>query len=111
MVFGDQTVRDNIALGAYARSLPHAALEAEIDEQYQFFPHLRNRRDQVAATLSGGEQQMLPRSSRQDTAAIGRVTWRQPGQAAMLCVQVVRQENSVIPSSWAATALWRGRPR
>lgn len=59
MVFGDQTVRDNIALGAYARSLKTAQLEAEMEEQYDLFPRLRERQNQEAVTLSGGEQQML----------------------------------------------------
>lgn len=59
MVFGDQSVRDNIALGAYARGLRSAELESEIEAQYELFPRLRERHTQVAATLSGGEQQML----------------------------------------------------
>jgi branched-chain amino acid transport system ATP-binding protein len=58
-VFGDQTVRDNLELGAYSRGLKAAALEAAMDEQYNLFPRLRERQDQMAITLSGGEQQML----------------------------------------------------
>jgi branched-chain amino acid transport system ATP-binding protein len=58
-VFSDQTIRDNLELGAYARRLGKAALESALEEQYQLFPRLRERQDQVSATLSGGEQQML----------------------------------------------------
>ncbi len=58
-VFADQSVRDNLVLGAYARRLDPDALEAEIEAQFVLFPRLRQRRDQLAMTLSGGEQQML----------------------------------------------------
>ncbi|MBL8567625.1 MAG: ABC transporter ATP-binding protein [Phreatobacter sp.] len=58
-VFPDQTVHDNLVLGAYARGLSDKALAAAIDEQFGLFPRLRERRDQPAVTLSGGEQQML----------------------------------------------------
>jgi branched-chain amino acid transport system ATP-binding protein len=58
-VFADQTIRDNLELGAYVRRLGAADLEAAIEEQYQLFPRLRERQDQMSATLSGGEQQML----------------------------------------------------
>ncbi|MBB4041787.1 branched-chain amino acid transport system ATP-binding protein [Microvirga flocculans] len=58
-VFPDQTVYDNLTLGAYFRHLPNDALDAEVEEQFKLFPRLRERRDQLAVTLSGGEQQML----------------------------------------------------
>jgi branched-chain amino acid transport system ATP-binding protein len=58
-VFPDQTVYDNLTLGAYFRRLSNDALEAEVEEQFKLFPRLRERRDQLAVTLSGGEQQML----------------------------------------------------
>jgi branched-chain amino acid transport system ATP-binding protein len=58
-VFSDQTVRDNLELGAYSRRLSTAELHAATEEQYALFPPLRERRDQPSATLSGGEQQML----------------------------------------------------
>ncbi|MBN8939659.1 MAG: ABC transporter ATP-binding protein [Rhizobiales bacterium] len=58
-VFPNQSVIDNLALGAYARRLSPAALAREIDAQFRFFPRLGERRGQVAVTLSGGEQQML----------------------------------------------------
>lgn len=58
-VFPDQSVRDNLVLGAYARRLTKSELERELDEQFEMFPRLRERTDQLAMTLSGGEQQML----------------------------------------------------
>jgi ABC-type branched-subunit amino acid transport system ATPase component len=57
LVFPDQTVLDNLRLGAYAR--PAAGVAADLEAQLVRFPILRERRDQLAGTLSGGEQQML----------------------------------------------------
>ena len=53
-----QTVLDNLQLGAYART-DRAAIHADIEQQLERFPRLAERRDQLAGTLSGGEQQML----------------------------------------------------
>ncbi|WP_246526476.1 ABC transporter ATP-binding protein [Plastoroseomonas hellenica] len=58
-VFPDQTVRDNLELGAYSRRLGQADLARAMAAQYELFPRLRERQDQPAVTLSGGEQQML----------------------------------------------------
>ena len=58
-VFADQSVEDNLLLGAYLRSGRDPALARDLDAQYQIFPRLRERRLQLAGTLSGGEQQML----------------------------------------------------
>lgn len=58
-VFPDQTVRDNLVLGAHSRSLSAEAMEAAIEEQFALFPRLRERQDQLSVTMSGGEQQML----------------------------------------------------
>lgn len=58
-VFPDQTVTDNLVLGAYALNLPPDELISAIDEKFAMFPRLAERRDQPAVTLSGGEQQML----------------------------------------------------
>ncbi len=58
LVFGDQSVRDNIKLGAYART-DASDIEADIEKYFDLFPRLRERHDQLAGTLSGGEQQML----------------------------------------------------
>jgi branched-chain amino acid transport system ATP-binding protein len=53
-----QSVYDNLMLGAYTRS-DRAAIGEDIVRQFKRFPRLAERRDQLAGTLSGGEQQML----------------------------------------------------
>jgi branched-chain amino acid transport system ATP-binding protein len=53
-----QSVIDNLRLGAYTRS-NRAEVSADIDRQFKLFPRLEERRNQLAGTLSGGEQQML----------------------------------------------------
>jgi branched-chain amino acid transport system ATP-binding protein len=58
-VFPDQTVRDNLLLGAYHRKASAAELEADLQAQFETFPRLRERQEQPAGTMSGGEQQML----------------------------------------------------
>jgi branched-chain amino acid transport system ATP-binding protein len=56
--FVQLTVQENLRLGAYARH-DAANLSADIERVCRYFPVLAERRDQVAGTLSGGEQQML----------------------------------------------------
>jgi branched-chain amino acid transport system ATP-binding protein len=58
-VFADQSVRDNLLLGAYLRKVSDPAIEHDIEAQFTTFPRLRERQQQLAGTLSGGEQQML----------------------------------------------------
>jgi len=58
-VFADQSVRDNLLLGAYLRRDGDAAIDADINAQFATFPRLQERQHQLAGTLSGGEQQML----------------------------------------------------
>ena len=58
-VFPDLSVQDNLMLGAYHRRLSAADLQTEMSKQFDLFPRLADRRAQMAATLSGGEQQML----------------------------------------------------
>ncbi len=67
-VFGDLTVHENLLMGGYLLR-DRAALNRNIDDAYALFPRLAERRTQIAATLSGGEQQML---------AIGRALVRRP---------------------------------
>ncbi|HEV2550866.1 MAG TPA: branched-chain amino acid ABC transporter ATP-binding protein/permease [Stellaceae bacterium] len=56
-VFPELSVSDNLRLGGYARR--SADLDSEIERLFARFPQLRERRDQRAGLLSGGEQQML----------------------------------------------------
>ena len=58
-VFADQTVRENLMLGAYGRRRDAAAVARAIEREFDRFPRLREREHQLAGTLSGGEQQML----------------------------------------------------
>lgn len=69
-VFPDQSVEDNLHLGAFTRrGEGRAKIGAEVEAVYEMFPRLRERRTQLAGTMSGGEQQML---------AIGRALMLQP---------------------------------
>ena len=65
-VFGSMTVTDNLLMGGY---LAGREAGGRIEPMFELFPRLRERRLQLAATLSGGEQQML---------AIARALMRQP---------------------------------
>jgi branched-chain amino acid transport system ATP-binding protein len=58
LVFPQMSVRENLLAGAYQRS-DKAEIAADIERMYNRFPRLRERREQFAGTLSGGEQQML----------------------------------------------------
>jgi len=56
-VFQNLTVMENLELGAY--NLPAAELSLQLEKMFSLFPRLKERRTQLAGTLSGGEQQML----------------------------------------------------
>jgi branched-chain amino acid transport system ATP-binding protein len=66
-VFGRLSVRENLEMGAYHRNDPEVG--ADLERIYGLMPRLAERRDQLAGTLSGGEQQML---------AIGRAIMSRP---------------------------------
>ena len=67
-VFGDQTIEENLLLGAYLRK-SKAEIKASMEEVFTLFPRVKERRKQLAGTMSGGEQQML---------AIGRALMAKP---------------------------------
>ena len=67
-VFARLTVEENLAMGAYIRQ-DRPAVRTDTERVFDLFPRLRERRAQVAGTLSGGEQQML---------AIGRAMMSRP---------------------------------
>ncbi len=69
-LFGEMTVEENLLLGAFARyKRGERHLEGDLERVYALFPRLAERRCQLAATMSGGEQQML---------AIGRALMARP---------------------------------
>ncbi len=61
-VFATMTVTDNLTLGAFPRltgSRPRGDVRGDLERALELFPRLKERRTQLAGTLSGGEQQML----------------------------------------------------
>ncbi|GAA4427940.1 ABC transporter ATP-binding protein [Acidovorax lacteus] len=67
-VFARMTITENLQMGAYTRR-DKAGIAADIEKMFTIFPRLRERKDQLAGTMSGGEQQML---------AMGRALMSQP---------------------------------
>ncbi|KIC10573.1 leucine/isoleucine/valine transporter ATP-binding subunit [Leisingera sp. ANG-M1] len=67
-IFPDMTVEENLRTGAFLRK-DKEAIEADLEDVFKRFPRLRERRTQMAKTMSGGEQQML---------AIGRALMSKP---------------------------------
>jgi branched-chain amino acid transport system ATP-binding protein len=68
-LFTEMTVADNLVLGAYTRWRDREAVQRDLQEVYERFPRLSERRGQLAGTLSGGERQML---------ALGRALMAKP---------------------------------
>ena len=57
-VFARMTITENLQMGAYIRN-DKDGIEKDIERMFVLFPRLKERRDQLAGTMSGGEQQML----------------------------------------------------
>jgi branched-chain amino acid transport system ATP-binding protein len=57
-VFARMTITENLQMGAYTRN-DNAEIAKDIEKMFNIFPRLRERKDQLAGTMSGGEQQML----------------------------------------------------
>jgi branched-chain amino acid transport system ATP-binding protein len=68
LVFPQMSVHENLLAGAYQRH-DRTGIATDIERMYARFPQLRERREQLAGTLSGGEQQML---------AVGRALMSRP---------------------------------
>ena len=60
-VFARLTVQENLQMGAYSRS-DQNEIATDLERMYQLFPRLAERKEQLAGTLSGGEQQMVAMS-------------------------------------------------
>jgi len=58
-IFSTLTVQENLNMGAYRLGADRAAIEANLERVFELFPRIKERRKQIAGTLSGGEQQML----------------------------------------------------
>ena len=59
-LFGTMTVEDNLVLGGFRQMrMGNAQWRSRLDDVYTLFPRLKERRPQLAGTLSGGERQML----------------------------------------------------
>ena len=72
-LFAAMTVEDNLVLGAFHRYHKRdKAIAGDFEKVYQLFPRLKERRGQLAGTLSGGERQML---------ALGRALMSRPRSA------------------------------
>jgi branched-chain amino acid transport system ATP-binding protein len=57
-VFTRMSITENLLMGAYIRR-DKAEIQADIERMFGIFPRLKERKDQLAGTMSGGEQQML----------------------------------------------------
>ena len=57
-VFARMTITENLQMGAYTRN-DNAQIQADIERMFGIFPRLKERANQLAGTMSGGEQQML----------------------------------------------------
>jgi branched-chain amino acid transport system ATP-binding protein len=68
-MFSGLTVEENLRLGAFSRKKTSVDVKQDIETVFDFFPRLRERRKQLAGTMSGGEQQMC---------AIGRALMAKP---------------------------------
>jgi branched-chain amino acid transport system ATP-binding protein len=68
-LFPEMSVRKNLILGAYVHRSDKRRIEAELERVYEMFPILREKRNQPAGSLSGGQQQMV---------AIGRALMGRP---------------------------------
>lgn len=58
-VFPKMTVKDNLIMGAYSRKYSASQMKQKLEEMFEIYPRLKERQNQLAGCMSGGEQQML----------------------------------------------------
>jgi branched-chain amino acid transport system ATP-binding protein len=93
--FGHLTVEENLLTGAFTRRDGKAAIRADLDMIYGYFPRLKERRDAMAGYTSGGEQQMC---------AIGRAMMARPKMILLdepsmgLAPQIVEEIFAIVQS-------------
>jgi branched-chain amino acid transport system ATP-binding protein len=90
-VFARMTITENLQMGAYIRN-DKAGILADIEKMFTIFPRLRERKDQLAGTMSGGEQQML---------AMGRALMSRPR-----CCCWTSPPWACRPSWWTRSSRW-----
>ena len=105
-IFLQMTVQENLEMGAYTQK--PTALSADLENVYERFPRLRERRRQVAGTLSGGEQQMLAmgRALMSRRWGLRPSWWSRSSTSSRSCTAPGRR------SCWSSrTRRWRFRSR
>jgi branched-chain amino acid transport system ATP-binding protein len=94
-IFSRLSVEENLAMGAYARA--DSGVASDRARVFELFPRLAERRDQIAGTLSGGEQQMLAISrglmSRPTLLALDEPSMGLAPMAARRILEVIRDIN------------------
>ena len=58
-IFPGMSVEENLRIGKYGRVTAKSEMESDLDKVFELFPRLKDRKNQLGGTLSGGEQQML----------------------------------------------------
>ena len=110
-VFSGLTVQQNLSMGAYTRHDGKDAIQSDYDMVFDLLPRLKERRNQPAGTLSGGEQQMLRCWSRKSLRSSATLTAR-----ALLCCWWNRTRRwhwilPTVPMCWKpAPSRWRAKP-